>query len=302
MSHTISPKKVRYIKLGEKGIWEEECLKDGTVRLGFWTGKAVRFRLCRAGKWEALRRVFLNKGNDSVRAGTFTTAIRAFFEDDGTTLWITFHGDHMYWGFLKPTPPQADDGSTWRSVVGGWRCEDLDGKKLTKGRIGQALAKYAKFPGTSCELKKIATQITQVINGTGKVPQHHTADSNKRPTVFPSEIQPHLKYPEGAVCRVTVNAYERSPTARRACLEHHGTTCSICEFDFGRVYGPVMDGFVHVHHLRELSNIGVEYNVDPIADLRPVCPNCHAVLHSRTPAFAIEEVAALIKKYNKNSE
>ncbi len=34
------------------------------------------------------------------------------------------------------------------------------------------------------------------------------------------------------------------------------------------------EGFIHVHHLKPLSEVGYEYRVDPIRDLRPVCPNC----------------------------
>ena len=36
------------------------------------------------------------------------------------------------------------------------------------------------------------------------------------------------------------------------------------------------------------------YDVDPINDLMPVCPNCHAMLHRRTPPFSVEELAASI--------
>jgi putative restriction endonuclease len=99
---------------------------------------------------------------------------------------------------------------------------------------------------------------------------------------------------EGAVCRVTVNAYERNPQARRRCIEAHGTKCAICGFSFGETYGKVAEGYIHVHHLRPLSEIGGEYTVDPVEDLRPVCPNCHAVLHRRIPAFSIEEVQAFL--------
>jgi predicted HNH restriction endonuclease len=61
------------------------------------------------------------------------------------------------------------------------------------------------------------------------------------------------------------------------------------------VYGPEVEGFIHVHHLRALSDLAREYVVDPVADLRPVCPNCHAVLHSRRPAYSIEEVRGLLE-------
>jgi predicted HNH restriction endonuclease len=99
---------------------------------------------------------------------------------------------------------------------------------------------------------------------------------------------------EGAVCRVSVNAYERNPEARRRCIEAHGTRCCICGFSFGAVYGEVAEGYIHVHHLRPLSEIDGEYVVDPVADLRPVCPNCHAVVHRRIPPFAIEEVRVFV--------
>lgn len=56
--------------------------------------------------------------------------------------------------------------------------------------------------------------------------------------------------------------------------------------------------FIHVHHLIPLSEINQEYEVDPIKDLRPLCPNCHAMIHRKHPPFTIEEIKNLI---NKNS-
>lgn len=99
---------------------------------------------------------------------------------------------------------------------------------------------------------------------------------------------------EGAVYRVAVSAYERDPEARRLCLAEHGTSCCICGFSFGSVYGEVAEGFIHVHHLRPLSEVGEAHRVDPVADLRPVCPNCHAVLHRRVPAYSIEDVCGFL--------
>ena len=101
---------------------------------------------------------------------------------------------------------------------------------------------------------------------------------------------------ERARYRVTVNAYERDRIARRRCIEAHGTDCVICGFSFGATYGAVADGFIHVHHLRALSEIGHEYEIDPVADLRPVCPNCHAVLHRPDPAFSVEQVKAFLRQ------
>ena len=99
---------------------------------------------------------------------------------------------------------------------------------------------------------------------------------------------------EGALARVTVNRYERNPAARAACLAHYGSVCAVCDMSFGDRYGSIGEGFIHVHHLREISTIGQEYTIDPIVDLRPVCPNCHAMLHKQTPAFTPEELRRLL--------
>ena len=82
---------------------------------------------------------------------------------------------------------------------------------------------------------------------------------------------------EGRRIPGSVMRLERSSKARKACIKHHGTTCVVCEFDFKERYGKLGSGFIHVHHLNPLKR-GVA-KVDPKKDLRPVCPNCHCMLH-----------------------
>jgi 5-methylcytosine-specific restriction protein A len=54
-------------------------------------------------------------------------------------------------------------------------------------------------------------------------------------------------------------------------------------------------GFIHVHHLTDIATIGGEYAVDPHNDLRPVCPNCHAMLHTQRPALEIDVVRLMLQ-------
>jgi 5-methylcytosine-specific restriction enzyme A len=51
-----------------------------------------------------------------------------------------------------------------------------------------------------------------------------------------------------------------------------------------------------VHHLRPLSEIGEEYLLNPEEDLRPVCANCHSMLHRRRTALGVEELREIISK------
>lgn len=113
-------------------------------------------------------------------------------------------------------------------------------------------------------------------------------------SLLPGEVARPNLYPEGAVRLVTVNAYERSQEAVRRCKEIHGTACAVCGFDFGAAYGPDFAGFIHVHHLRPLHEVGGSYVVDAGADLRPVCPNCHAVIHHGGQVRTPEAVRGLL--------
>lgn len=100
--------------------------------------------------------------------------------------------------------------------------------------------------------------------------------------------------PEGSKRKVIVNAYERNPLARAACIAHHGHRCQVCSVDLGERFGEVADGFIHVHHIVPLASIGRRYEVDPIRDLVPVCPTCHAVIHLQIPPLSIAEAKALL--------
>jgi putative restriction endonuclease len=111
---------------------------------------------------------------------------------------------------------------------------------------------------------------------------------------LPEEVRVRERLIEGSICRVVVNAYERNPVARARCIAHYGAKCVVCNFDFGATYGPLADGFIHVHHLKPLCEIGTAYEVDPIADLRPVCPNCHAVIHLGGEYRKIEELKLML--------
>jgi 5-methylcytosine-specific restriction enzyme A len=101
---------------------------------------------------------------------------------------------------------------------------------------------------------------------------------------------------EGALVQVTSNKYERNPHARKICINHFGAKCSVCGFDFSETYGSIGKDYIHVHHLNPISEIGKEYKLNPTKDLRPVCPNCHAMIHKTKPAMELDELKRLIKK------
>ncbi|WP_203258122.1 HNH endonuclease [Hyunsoonleella ulvae] len=106
-------------------------------------------------------------------------------------------------------------------------------------------------------------------------------------------------YTEGTPNQVRITKYERNPHARNKCIEHYGLSCSVCEFNFEDEYGELGKNFIHVHHLKQVSDIGKEYKVNPIVDLRPVCPNCHAMIHRKKEPYSIEEIKKRMEKASR---
>lgn len=119
---------------------------------------------------------------------------------------------------------------------------------------------------------------------------------------LPEEVADPKKYVEGACETVSVNAYERDQGARTACIKHFGPTCAVCGFSFGRTYGPAAEGHIHVHHLKPIAKAGGAYVVNPRTDLRPVCANCHSVIHLGNACRSIEEVQVMIAAARESNE
>jgi predicted HNH restriction endonuclease len=96
---------------------------------------------------------------------------------------------------------------------------------------------------------------------------------------------------EGNKIKVWVNKYERNKKARDLCIAYWKSCCAVCNIEFKKKYGPIGEGYIHVHHITPLSTIGKNYTIDPIKDLIPVCPNCHAMIHKKKPPYTINEIS-----------
>ena len=107
-------------------------------------------------------------------------------------------------------------------------------------------------------------------------------------------------YLEGTRLTRLIKSCERNPEAREECIAHHGARCTVCGLAFDERYGEIGTGFIHVHHLIPMASIGETYEVDPIHDLCPVCPNCHAMLHKQTPPLHPDELKEKMKASNND--
>lgn len=102
------------------------------------------------------------------------------------------------------------------------------------------------------------------------------------------------KYEEGNKVQVLDSRYERNQKARSLCLEYYGKKCIICGFSTDQLKNNGIRDIIHIHHLKPISEYDEIHGIDPVEDLRPVCPNCHSMIHSRKPIFSIEEIKEII--------
>jgi hypothetical protein len=108
---------------------------------------------------------------------------------------------------------------------------------------------------------------------------------------------------EGACQQLTRDVRERNPLARNECLRIHECKCAVCGFDFEKRFGAIGMNFIHVHHRTPMARIAGERTTNARTDLIPVCPNCHAMLHRRSPVpYSIEELQDIIRQHGDWAE
>jgi 5-methylcytosine-specific restriction enzyme A len=89
---------------------------------------------------------------------------------------------------------------------------------------------------------------------------------------------------------------ERNPRLARDAKRYHGTTCTVCGFNFAGRYGEIGEGFIEAHHLVPMSEIGDRpRQQDPRTDFTVVCPNCHRMLHRRVPPLTPVELFGMLR-------
>lgn len=147
----IRPEKVLFIKLGEGGKYEKDCIeKDQNLRLGY---RAVNHNLCINKDWDAVHKYFTTEENSKTFVATsHSNQIRQFYEEGENTLWLTFYANKLWWCFSKAEIKFLDDKSKTRPVIGKWSDKDIHGNVLLVSNISGKLLKTQGFRGTICRV------------------------------------------------------------------------------------------------------------------------------------------------------
>lgn len=220
--------------------------------------------------------------------------------------WFTGYTSYGNEWFLFPTV--GEPGRTGHDYPNRWVDDGLEWFAKNGHRLSTSSIKALTKPGATVHLftrphardpftyRGVVEPLEVFDEPTARIIWRVRRDAPIPP--LPEEIPPRVHVVEGGKIRITVNAYERDRGARARCLEHWGTACQVCGMNFFERYGHIGAGFIHVHHLKPIASIGERYELDPIEDLRPVCPNCHAMLHTQDPPLTIEELRAVLRDHS----
>jgi hypothetical protein len=159
----VNPSKVLYIKLGEKGKWEKECIEgeEQILKVGY---REVDHNLCINGKWSEVREVYLKSGEKEAVATGFANRIQDFYEAGDDVLWITFYASRLWWCFSKREVTQLPEGDKKRPVIGKWKCRNIKGEPLLFDRLSGSLISLQAFRGTICQVHE-SEYVKKRING-----------------------------------------------------------------------------------------------------------------------------------------
>ena len=105
---------------------------------------------------------------------------------------------------------------------------------------------------------------------------------------------------EGQLSTRNVTYRTRSRQLRDAAIEHYTKVgkipCSVCSFDYGLAYVGIGTGYIQIHHLEPISYNGETRLAldEAVRKVRPLCANCHVMVHRRHPWLSVERVTDLL--------
>lgn len=116
----------------------------------------------------------------------------------------------------------------------------------------------------------------------------------------------NLVVSEGRINTSMSKRRKRSTKLREAAIKQYtddtgSICCHVCGFDFKKTYGKLGERYIEIHHeepLYQYSDDGFDkYLSEAIKKTKPVCSNCHRMLHRyRDNIITVDDLKCIIKE------
>jgi hypothetical protein len=194
-------------------------------------------------------------------------------------------GDHIYvkqgpeiigkglvignYRFEKTHAIRDFDRNSWRHVVPvEWDTEF----EPVEVRVGDQ-QRYTVRPLTDEDVQRIEKELTRV-----------SADRR------------HAEAMEGECYQRQVIFRTRNRTLIAAKKAISDCRCEVCGMSFVERYGQIGKGYIVAHHEKPIGS-RKRASRTTLEEIRLVCPNCHAMLHQKTPAMSIELLRKIFEQH-----
>ncbi len=159
--------KAYYIKMGERGIWEEDSINNGKIRIGWGDTKLEDIQ---KGNWDKIKKEIqedFRARNKKKGATQDFNALKNIYDADSNTVFVTFYDSKLWWCRVRDEVGKdriKEDGtSKYCEVDGKWSDQDIDRKVLLSHQISGKLSILQMFRGTCCKVGKI-DHLRRLIN------------------------------------------------------------------------------------------------------------------------------------------
>ncbi len=161
MGEKVDFKRAYYIKLGEKGKYEQSAISESKLIIGYG-GQSLQD--INSGNWGKIGEQLgqASKGKKGV-ATKDLNGLRRICESTSEDLWITFSQEMMWWCRLGPKEVFQGDKSKYRLVDGKWSNKDVDDHQLDLSSIPGIISRIQGFRGTVCKVRPLET-IRRLVN------------------------------------------------------------------------------------------------------------------------------------------
>ena len=240
-------------------------LLDGATQTWNWTCRAVN-------KVKAGDRFLMLRQGDEPRGIVGSGWIRsdAWKTDDGSPY------VDILWKYIVDLEKPLDP----RSIVGA---DSFEGKKVHWKPTGSGIELR---PEPVCEIVWQAWSERLIADGllveVSPMDSNLSDEESVRASFDSTESREDTASSiEGGLIPSWSTRRERDPNNRAQCLELYAPVCAVCDMNFLKEYGEIGRDFIHVHHERPLASSDADQGTVhvPARDMKPVCPNCHAMLH-----------------------
>ena len=281
------------ISPGEEGMGWHDCLKNGTIGIGYSYDRDLhglteeqviehqrRTRISKPGYLsDPIDFLFhVKKGHVIVAYSSPSTIYGIGIVEENGWKYNKSVSRDTYWlrntrkvNWIQPFPKIKTDSQEVISELGVRQTIKAIPKKLFIDKI------LPLIPGNS--KTKIYDQII-------------SSKISDFPSIEEDEID--LSFKEKEKLRLH-KSFDRDPKLIKEAKKIHGYTCMACGFNYEEKYGEIGKNYIEAHHLIPFAELDINANLSPKKDVAVLCANCHRMIHRFEDTSNIKKFKKLIK-------